>query len=184
MNIAIFGGSFDPPHLGHLSIANEAIKSLDIEKLIIVPTFLNPFKNEFNTSPKKRILWIKKVFENNNKIDISSYEIDNERATPSIETVKELSKVYKPNKIYLIIGADNVQSLQKWYKYDELEKLVTFVIANRDEIEVEDKFIKLNVNCKISSTQLRKSLKDNDNKVISFLPEIIKEDILKEYSNE
>ena len=62
MNIAIFGGSFDPPHLGHQEIVNEALKSLHVDKLFIVPTHLNPFKKEFFAPSKLRLKWLKKLF--------------------------------------------------------------------------------------------------------------------------
>lgn len=54
MNIALFGGSFDPPHKGHEAIIKEALKKLDIDKLIIMPTFINPFKQNFSADEKQR----------------------------------------------------------------------------------------------------------------------------------
>ncbi|DAB35050.1 MAG TPA: nicotinate-nicotinamide nucleotide adenylyltransferase, partial [Sulfurospirillum sp. UBA12182] len=55
MKIAIFGGSFDPPHKGHESIVNEALKTLDIETLFVVPTYLNPFKDSFVADERTRL---------------------------------------------------------------------------------------------------------------------------------
>ena len=62
MRIAIFGGSFDPLHIAHVAIVNDSLKKLDIDKLIIVPTYLNPFKNSFYLDPKSRFELLKKVF--------------------------------------------------------------------------------------------------------------------------
>lgn len=59
MKIALFGGSFDPPHNGHNSVVLEALEKLDIDKLIIMPTYINPFKQSFSADEKQRFLWVK-----------------------------------------------------------------------------------------------------------------------------
>ena len=62
MKIALFGGSFDPPHNGHNSVVLEALEKLDIDKLIIMPTYINPFKQSFSADEKQRFLWVKKLW--------------------------------------------------------------------------------------------------------------------------
>ena len=174
MQLAIFGGSFDPVHIAHEAIVNETIKELDIDKLLVVPTYLNPFKKSFNYEPKIRAQLLKKVFLNNPKVEICDYEIKQNRAVYSIETIKYLKNLYKPSKIYLIIGADNVKDLNKWYKIDELKSLVDFVVASRDGFISSDlaEFKSLKVNINISSTQLRDKID------LNFIPIQIKEDII------
>lgn len=176
MNIAIFGGSFDPLHVGHVRIVNEALSSLAVDKLYIVPAHLNPFKNKSFAPPALRLKWLKNVFTCKEKIEILEYEINQKRAVPSIETVKYIQKKI-PNleKIYLIIGADNLKSLHKWDRYDELSNLVEFVVASRDKIEIPNSLIKLSINAKISSSKLRSTM----NK--SFIPQIIEDEIEKFY---
>lgn len=176
MKIAIFGGSFDPLHVGHVQIVNEALNFLHVDKLFIVPTYLNPFKNKFHAPAYLRLEWLQKVFTCKEKIEIIEYEINQEQAVPSIETVKYI-KQENPNieKIYLIIGADNLHALPKWYKYDELSHLVEFVIASRDDIKIPENLIKLPIHAKISSSKLRSTM----NK--SFIPQIIEDEIEKFY---
>jgi len=176
MKIAIFGGSFDPLHVGHVQIVNEALNTLTIDRLYIVPTHLNPFKENSFAPPKLRLKWLKKVFENQKKVEILEYEIKQKRAVTSIETVKYIiQKEPHIEKIYLIIGADNLDSLHKWYKYEELSHLVEFVIASRDETNIPKSLIKLPINAKISSSKLRSTM----NK--SFIPQIIEDEITKFY---
>jgi len=62
MNIALFGGSFDPPHIGHKMIVKQALSQLDIDQLIVMPTFLNPFKSKSHFSSKQRLLLAKELF--------------------------------------------------------------------------------------------------------------------------
>jgi len=175
VNIAVFGGSFDPVHIAHETIVTQAVKKLDIDKLFVIPTYLNPFKTSFNYEPKIRSDLLKKVFINNQKIKVCDYEIKQNRAVYSIETIKYLKSLYEPSKIYLIIGADNIEHLDKWHKIDELKSLVHFVIASRDGFinNTLAEFISLKIDINISSTKLRDKID------LDFIPIQIKEDIIK-----
>lgn len=155
MNIAIFGGSFDPPHNGHDAIVHLAISNLDIDKLIIVPTFLSRFKTSFLANPIIRLNWCKKLWAKLKKVEVSAFEISQKRAVPSIQTVLYFKKTYNPKKIFLIIGADQLENLEKWYKFSELANLVDFVVASRDNIKIPPNLQKLDINAKISSTKIR-----------------------------
>ncbi len=154
--IALFGGTFDPPHLGHLSIVNAALSSLDIDKVIVMPAYLNPFKSKVCAPPELRLKWLKKIFSTYTNVEVDDFEIKCKRKVPSLETVQHLKKRYK--HIYLIIGADNLKSLDKWYGYKELKELVTFVIASRDDIEIPQEYLLLHVDEPISSTNLREKI--------------------------
>ncbi|WP_428739520.1 nicotinate (nicotinamide) nucleotide adenylyltransferase [Sulfurimonas sp.] len=155
-NIALFGGSFDPPHLGHVKIV-EALKSLDfIDKIIIMPTYLNPFKSNFVAQADTRLKWLKDIFQDYQNVEVSSFEIEQKTKVPTIQTVHHLKQEY--DTIYLVIGADNLASLKKWYKYDELKTLVTFIVVSRDGIDIPKKYQRLEVNIPISSTTLRTSI--------------------------
>jgi nicotinate-nucleotide adenylyltransferase len=156
-SIALFGGSFDPPHNGHRAIVKAAQKLDFLDKIIVMPTYLNPFKSNSHHSPQKRLELTHEMFDGFEKVEISDFEISQGQKTPSITTVKHLLKKY--DKIYLIIGADNLASLDRWQDYQELKKLVTFIVATRDDIEIPKKYIKLDVDEKISSTQIRESYK-------------------------
>ncbi len=172
MQIAIFGGSFDPVHKGHVNIVNEALKSLDIDKIILVPTFLNPFKNKFYFSPKLRKKLLKKLFEDKKKVEICDYEIKQNRVVYSIDTVTYIKTLYNPSKIYFIIGADNLKSLNKWKNIEELKELTEFVIAKRKGFEINDKSFKvLEVDVDISSSILRDTLD------LNYIPNKIKKDL-------
>jgi len=154
--IALYGGSFDPPHIGHKAIV-EALEKLDyIDKIIIMPTFLNPFKSFFSAPAELRFKWLKEIFKDFKNVKIDRYEVDQNRQVSSIESVKYLLKTYK--NVYLVIGADNLSSLKDWDSYQELKSLVTFIVASRDNIIVDKKFIQLNVDEKISSSELRKNI--------------------------
>ena len=79
MKIAIFGGSFDPIHIAHKKIVETALKELDIDKLIIVPTYLNPFKKDFLFEPKDRFKLLQKVFKDEKRVEICDFEINQKK---------------------------------------------------------------------------------------------------------
>ena len=175
MQIAIFGGSFDPPHIGHQTIIKRAIKKLDIDLLIVVPAFLNPLKVKSFLDAKTRFKLLKKLFSKNKKIKVSKYEIKQERPVYSIETIKYIKEKYNPSKIYLIVGADNYKTFHLWDKYQEIKELVTLVVVTRDgyTYEINDEIKRLKVTIKISSTELRNTFN------ISYIPKKIRDDIKK-----
>jgi nicotinate-nucleotide adenylyltransferase len=174
VKIAIFGGSFDPVHIGHQTIVKEAIKSLDIDKLLVVPTYLNPFKSKYHLEPKIRLELLEKVFKNLSQIEVSDYEITQGKAVYSIQTVKYYKNLYNTDKIYLIIGEDNLKSLDEWFGIEELQSLVEIVVARRsahkEEKTLNYKTLCLDIN--ISSSELRDTLD------LKYIPNEIKNDIL------
>ena len=152
-SIALFGGSFDPPHIGHRAIVEAAQNLKEIDKVVIMPAFLNPFKSRSHLTPDKRLELVKDMFSKFKNVEVSDFEVLKKQKVATITTVKHLLKTC--DKIYLIIGADNLASLHKWKDYEELQMLVTFLIAKRDNIKIPEKYITLDVNENISSTEIR-----------------------------
>jgi len=173
MAVALFGGSFDPPHNGHLEIVQVALQTLDVEKIIVLPTFLNPFKSTSFAPSALRLLWLKKLFKTFEKVEVSDYESAKEKSTYTIESVRHFKQLY--DEIYFIIGADNLEHLEKWHKFDELNTLVTWVVAHRDDIHVKASYIPLHVKMPISSSSIRESFKASD------IPAVIRDDIQTHY---
>ena len=173
MKTAIFGGSFDPVHLGHIEVVKKALSELDIDKLIILPNYLNPLKHSFSAPPKLRLKWLREVFKNYPKVEVSDFEIKKNRPVYTIESVTH----FKPS--YFIIGSDNLKTLDKWKDIDKLKNMVEFVVATRGEVDkklLEKHNIKkiLKVNIPISSTEIR-------NCKFKFLPKEIEKEIKEFY---
>jgi len=172
--VALYGGSFDPPHIGHKAVV-EALKELDfIDKVIIMPTFLNPFKDSSAAPSALRLKWLQKIFSEDEDVEVSALEVSQNKKVPTIESVEQLLKEY--DKIYLVIGADNLKTLHKWHRYDELKELVTFIVAHRDNIKVPQEFLQLDVAVDISSTKLRENID------ISKLPKCCADEIAHYYN--
>jgi nicotinate-nucleotide adenylyltransferase len=156
---AIFGGSFDPPHICHEEIVRLCLQELKLDRLFVVPTFLSPFKNSFTVPPELRYDWLCKIFKKYENITVCDFEIKKQRAVYMIETASEIAElVGKQNcdKIYLIIGSDNLAGFKKWHMYDELMGLVTPVVVMRKGVS-SDEYKSIELNCDFSSTEFRDS---------------------------
>lgn len=174
MNLAIFGGSFDPPHVAHEHIGLKVCQELDVDKLLIVPTFLNPFKVTSHFTPKQRYEFVDELFKDEDKIEVSDFELLQNAPTPSIVTVKHFIKLYNPDKFYLVIGSDNLAKLHLWDDFDTLKELVEFVIVHREGYEVKNDIIKFKeiiLNMDISSTWIRNNL------CVEHVPDKIKQKV-------
>jgi len=182
MDIAVFGGSFDPPHMGHQKIVELALSELPIEKLFVVPTYLNPFKSHFHLEPSERFELLEELFDENNKVEICDYEIEKKEKTPTFETISFLKASYNIEKIYLIIGADNLKNIHLWYNFLELKELVSFVVVTRDDIALENEYLGtltvLNLEEKVSSTDLRKNMN------LDLIPLKLKEKVTRIWKKE
>ncbi|MCI6987998.1 MAG: nicotinate (nicotinamide) nucleotide adenylyltransferase [Campylobacter sp.] len=175
MNIAIFGGSFDPPHLGHDKIVKELSKNSQIDNIIVIPTFISPFKNSFNAPPKLRLKWVNELWGSIQGVSVSDYEISQNRPVASIQTARHFKKLLNPSEIYLIIGADHLKTLHLWDDIEELKKLVKFIVATRDNINLPKNLQKLDINVNISSSLLRQNLDEN------LVPQKIRDEVIKFY---
>lgn len=171
--IALFGGSFDPPHLGHKAVVDAILSTLDVDEVVVMPAYLNPFKSKVYAPSELRLKWLLEIFSSYKNVKIDDFELTCKQKVPTLQTVHHLRKKYQ--KIYLVIGADNVKTLETWFGYEELCTLVTFVVATRDDEQVPSEFLCLHVSEPISSTSLRKEIKKE------FLPPCVADEIEKYY---
>lgn len=158
--IALYGGSFDPPHIGHQRVIFEALEALVIDRLIVIPTFLNPFKKNFYNSPKQRENLSNEFFGKIPKVVVDNYEIKQGRATSTFQTLKYFQQKFIVK--YIIIGADNLASITKWYNFNYINSNITWVVATRAGYELDTTALRdfkiLEVEVDISSTQIRRKI--------------------------
>ena len=167
--VAIFGGSFDPPHKGHQHIVEKAIEVLDIDKLLVVPAYLNPFKTSSLASANQRLIWSHLLFDEIPNVIVDDYEIKEGKSTTTKQSVKHFNTTYDVK--YLIVGSDNLSTLTKWHQFEWLNEHVSWVIATRTGHPLELHSLKnykiLELNADINSTEIRdnKDLQYVDNKI-------------------
>lgn len=174
MKIALFGGSFDPPHVGHKKIIKKAAKKLDVDKVFVNVAYLNPFKSSSCADAKTRLSWMQKICSNIDKAEVLDYEVSQNRPVATLETVLYLYKKYKIDELFLIVGADNLSSLHTWHRFKKLSKLVSFIVVTRGNTKVK-KYKKLKVDIDISSTRQRERLSKK------YIPKEIQKEVQKAY---
>ncbi|MBI4834124.1 MAG: nicotinate-nucleotide adenylyltransferase [Planctomycetes bacterium] len=141
MKIGILGGTFNPIHNGHLIIAREARKRFKLDKIIFMPCH-TPYhkKNNALASPKHRLTMVKKAARGTLYFKTSDIEIKRGGLTYSIDTLKHLTKLYKPGtKFYFIIGSDSLIELPLWKGIKELAKLCNFIAVERPGVIMKRK---------------------------------------------
>ena len=128
--IGILGGTFDPPHIGHLAISKEAKKRFYLKKILWAITKKNPFKKKSSMSLKERIIKSKKLTKKYKYIQVSFFE----NKVKSNRTINLINFFYKKNKnsnIYLIIGADNLINFHKWYNWQKILQKCNILVFDR-----------------------------------------------------
>ena len=129
-SLGILGGSFDPPHQGHLRLCEIALKKLKLSKIFWVVTKKNPFKRKVFFSLKKRLYESKKISKGNEKIKVI-YLDKKIGSSRTINVVEYFRKINKTNKIYLLIGSDNLISFHKWKDYEKIIDFCHIVVFSR-----------------------------------------------------
>jgi len=175
---AIFGGSFDPPHRGHQRIVEKAAATLDIEKLLVVPAYLNPFKTSSLASAGQRLLWCQTLFDNIPKVTVDDYEIKEGKSTTTSQSVKHFNIDYDVK--YLIVGSDNLSTLTEWHEFEWLNANITWVIASRKDHAMETAPLRswslLEITEAISSSDIReqRDIEAVDKKIENSVLQILK----------
>ena len=186
MKIAILGGTFDPPHLGHLILAETVLKELNYDKVLFIPSKIPPHKNiSGEVSDEDRLNMLKLSIEDDKRFSFDDYELKNEGISYSIKTLNYLYQNYNiDGKIALIIGADLIKNFHKWKEPEKISELANIVAVNREENDNLDKENIEKYNIKIiiapridiSSTLIRERIKKNkafryflNNKVYNYI---------------
>ena len=167
MKIAMFGGSFNPIHLGHIKLAQDVLAEYD--KVIFVPTFISPFKLHdlfsFEVSPIDRLNMVNLVVKQEARFEVLPFEVLRQRPSFTIDTVKHIcnEKLKPQEKLGLIIGSDSLLSIERWKNYEELARLCNFIVAKRGDAKIKNTKVpyKLLPNpvMPISSTMIRNRIK-------------------------
>ena len=128
--IGIFGGSFDPPHKGHVKISKISLNKIKLKKIYWVITKNNPFKKKPLFSLKERILKSKKILKTLENVEIM-YLDSKIKSSRTINVIKYFRKSKKQKELYLILGSDNLINFHKWTSWKKIVKLTKLVVFSR-----------------------------------------------------
>ncbi|OHD09429.1 MAG: nicotinate (nicotinamide) nucleotide adenylyltransferase [Spirochaetes bacterium GWB1_36_13] len=172
MKTGLFGGSFNPVHYGHLIIAQTIQEEFKLDKILFMPAFINPFKqNKKSASSQDRLEMLKLALSNNPGFEVSDYEIQKESVSYTIDTLKYLN--HQEQELFLLTGSDILPEFHLWKDYQEILKTAKLIVFYRDEnpshfLEKYSFFIPSSpVRTSISSTYIRNQILEN--KSIKYL---------------
>lgn len=181
--IGLFGGTFNPPHMAHLLMANEVAEKLQLDEVRFMPNAVPPHKlKQGDATAQQRLEMTRRAIADNAKFVLEPFEIERGGVSYSYETMLQLTKREPDVQFYFIIGGDSIDELHTWYQIDELVKLVRFVGVGRPGYLSESVYDVERVEAPLmdlSSTLIRDRLK-NKTTVTYLLPEAVEQYIREE----
>lgn len=181
----ILGGTFDPIHNGHLRLASDVLTIKKLDGIILIPSFLHPFKNkQTEASYDDRLTMTKLAISSLDSFMVSSIERDSSLSGFTLETIKAVKKLYDMVTFYFIIGADNISQIPLWHRASEIIDEIKIVAGKRPPFDmnlIENDFSDSveyieTSEIDISSTEIKRMLKQNE---FEKLKTILHSDVLK-----
>ncbi len=188
MRRAIFGGSFDPVHKGHVSLVSELKKALELDEIIVMPTGISPFKKDMERRPASgadRLEMCRLAFADMPFATVSDYEISRVGVSYTFDTVRHFRSLYPNDKLFWLVGGDMLKSFDRWKNWQEILSMCTLAAVSRqkcgsDRNELEKKAAELRKYgevlfaetkpLEISSTEIRKKIIKNSD-ISCYVPQ-------------
>ena len=188
--VAIFGGTFNPLHIGHYQMLKALNECEDIDKIFLMPDRIPPHKVcDFMASDEDRIEMCRIAAKDFNKCELCLIEFERKGKSYTYDTVKLLKKMYSDNEFFFVCGGDMLVYFDKWYRFEDLMKELSFIVFKRSDTDIGEfndcieKFTEMGMNIKlmeetisdISSTEIRA----DKEKAQKYLPQKIYDYILE-----
>lgn len=135
MRTAIFGGSFNPVHNGHVNLVRETAKKNALDRVFVIPTYVSPFKKNsdvFVADGKDRIEMCRLAFSELLYVTVSDYEIKKGGVSYSVDTVTHFRESFPEDELFFIMGSDMLLSFDRWYRYKDILKMCSLIAASRE----------------------------------------------------
>lgn len=196
MRRAIFGGSFDPVHKGHVSLVSELKKALELDEIIVMPTGISPFKKDMERRPASgadRLEMCRLAFADMPFATVSDYEVSRIGVSYTLDTVRHFRSLYPNDKLFWLVGGDMLKSFDRWKNWQEILSMCTLAAVSRqkcgsDRNELEKKAAELRKYgevlfaetkpLEISSTEIRKKIIKNSD-ISCYVPQNVVKYILE-----
>jgi nicotinate-nucleotide adenylyltransferase len=179
MRIGILGGTFNPIHIGHLILGEEAVSNLRLDKLIFVPAYMPPHKpQEGIVDASDRYRMVSLAIEDNPKLEVSDIELTRKGKSYSVETLRWFKNMYgKDSQIFFVTGSDSLREIISWKDVGEIFKLANFSVGTRPGYPVTDVppgiSVFLITQVEVSSTEIRRRTRDR-NSIRYLVPEQVR----------
>ena len=132
MRIGILGGTFDPPHVGHLLAGSDAYEALDLDRLIFIPAAAHPFKGEsVGATPAQRLHMLELLVAGDARFEIDAIEIDRPGLSYTVDTLTDLARRHPDAQRYFLIGEDLVDQMPTWRSPERIVELAEVIVLTR-----------------------------------------------------
>jgi nicotinate-nucleotide adenylyltransferase len=188
MRLGVFGGTFDPPHLGHLAVASDLHSRLSLDRVIFVPAAVSPFKRETDAAPAElRLEMVRAATAGDARFVVERVELDRPGPSYMVDTLRELLSRLPDAELWLLIGADVARDLSRWRAPGEIVRLARIAVfardgeANLEELEeIGYPFIPVPVlRLDISATEVRRRVRAGE-PIRYLVPDAVREIIERE----
>jgi nicotinate-nucleotide adenylyltransferase len=164
--VGLLGGTFNPPHIGHLVIAQQVLQKAQLDEIRFLPNQVPPHKRSDKTvSAKQRLRMLEGSVSGNPDFKIEKIELQREGVSYTYDTIKEMTKRDPEIEYSFIIGGDMIEYLPNWFRIDELMEMVHFIGVNRPDYSHETpyrlQFVEV-PDLSISSSFIREAVKNNE----------------------
>ncbi|HEU4748210.1 MAG TPA: nicotinate-nucleotide adenylyltransferase [Gemmatimonadaceae bacterium] len=179
MRIGVFGGTFDPPHVGHLLLAADACDALSLQRLVFVPAAAQPFKVDAPAvaTPADRLEMISLATRGDSRYAVENTEIRREGLSYTVDTLEEIARNNEGAELFLLIGRDTLAGFDGWKRPDRIRQLATLAVMERGDSNVSgrkpssDGIVVISTRrVDVSSTEIRKRLAGGKS-IRGFVPE-------------
>ncbi|WP_239747300.1 nicotinate (nicotinamide) nucleotide adenylyltransferase [Mammaliicoccus sp. G-M30] len=175
--LVIYGGQFNPIHIGHMLVASESYHFIQPDEFIFLPSYQSPLKehNDAYLIESERVNMLELAIEYLQFGVVDKREIDRKGTSYTFDTIKEFQSEYPNYQIYFVIGSDQYENLNKWKNIEELKNMLTFVVVNRevDTQDVHEGMLALHIpRIDISSTDIRNRSKNRQSIKMLVTPRI------------
>ena len=131
MRIGLFGGSFDPPHNGHLLVAQDALEALALDRLLVIPASQQPLKDHGQTPADHRLAMVRACFDGVPQVQVDPVEITRGGLSFMVDTVEDVQRRWPAAHLHLLIGSDVIPTLPRWKEPERLLGMVRLVVLYR-----------------------------------------------------
>ena len=178
--IGIFGGSFDPIHHGHLILAREALETHALDQILFIPAAQSPHKPGRTPAPAAaRWAMLEAAIAGEPGFAATRVELDRPAPSYSIETVEQLHAQHPGTQFFFLVGEDNLEKLPTWHRFDDLARLVQFVVLDRTGTAAASSYPTLQRMIDISATTIRKRVASGHS-VRYLVPEAVEQIIRRD----
>jgi nicotinate-nucleotide adenylyltransferase len=168
MRLGIFGGTFDPPHVGHLVVAEDVAAALDLDRIVFIPTGTHPLKGDKVEAPAElRLKMVREATAGSLRFVVDDREIRRVGPSYTIDTITEVGAENPGSELYLMVGSDILSEIHRWHRVLEIAERARIVVMSRvdapkTEPPVDVKIRRVNVtHIAISSSEIRERVRTN-----------------------